>query len=138
MGSQGFCDLPIIQEAVEAQDDGLRQLKAQFAGKPSGTAYLMQKHYEELVLRESTLRLAVHITSISSRLSAVAQETKFNPPAQESSSRQMVLNASLLIHKSAFSSLENKSTPCARNTCLAVLHLNWWDHFRPIASAHCR
>lgn len=107
-GVKGFCDLPIIQEAVEAQDDGLRQLKAQFAGKPSGTAYLMQKHYEELVLRESTLRLAVHITSISSRLSAVAQETKFNPPAQESSSRQMVLNASLLIHKSAFSSLENE------------------------------
>jgi len=31
-GVKGFCDLPIIQEAVEAQDDGLRQLKAQFAG----------------------------------------------------------------------------------------------------------
>jgi hypothetical protein len=106
-GVKGFCDLPIIQEAVEAQDDGVRQLKAQFAGKPSGTAYLMQKHYEELVQRESTLRLAVHLTSISSRLSAVAQETKFNPPAQESSTHPMVLNASLLIHKSAFSSLEN-------------------------------
>ncbi len=74
----------------------------------SGTAYLMQKHYEELVRRESTLRLAVHLTSISSRLSALAQEAKFNPPAQESSVHPMVLNTSLLINKSAFGSLENE------------------------------
>jgi Gas vesicle synthesis protein GvpL/GvpF len=107
-GVKSFCDLPIIQESVEAQDNGLRQLKAQFAGKPIGTAYLMQKHYEELVRRESTLRLAVHLTSISSRLSALAQEAKFNPPAQESSVHPMVLNTSLLINKSAVSSLENE------------------------------
>lgn len=107
-GVKSFCDLPVIQEVVEAQDDGVRQLKAQFAGKPSGTAYLMQKQYEELVRRESTLRLAVHLSSISSRLSAVAQEAKFNPPAQESSPYPMVLNASLLINKTAFSSLENE------------------------------
>jgi hypothetical protein len=107
-GVKSFCDLPIIQDAVEAQDDGVRQLKAQLAGKPPGTAYLLQKHYEELVRRESTLRLAIHLEAISSRLSSVAQETRFNAPAQESSTHPMVLNASLLISKSAFSSLENE------------------------------
>jgi hypothetical protein len=107
-GVKVFCDLPVIQEAVEAQDDGVRQLKARFAGKPPGTAYLMHKHYEELVRRESSLRLAVHLTSISTRLSAVAQEAKFNPPAQASATHPMVLNASLLINKSAFGSLDNE------------------------------
>ncbi|MGA2300483.1 MAG: GvpL/GvpF family gas vesicle protein [Candidatus Acidiferrum sp.] len=107
-GVKSFCDLPIIQEAIGAQDDGVRQLKAQLAGKPSGTAYLLQKHYEELVRRESTVRLAIHLEAISSRLSSVAQETKFNAPAQESSTHPMVLNVSLLINKSAFSSLENE------------------------------
>jgi hypothetical protein len=38
----------------------------------------------------------------------VAHETKFNPAAQEPSSRQMVLNASLLVNKTAFSSLANE------------------------------
>jgi hypothetical protein len=38
----------------------------------------------------------------------MAHETKFNPSAQEPSSRQTVLNASLLVNKTAFSSLENE------------------------------
>jgi hypothetical protein len=107
-GVKVYCDLHFIQSAVEAQNDGVRQLKAQIAAKPSGTAYLMQKHYEELVRQESRLRLAVHLDSISCRLSSVAQEKKFHPLAQESSSHPMVLNASLLIQKTAFSSLANE------------------------------
>lgn len=107
-GVKVFCDLQSIQAAVEAQNDGVRQLKAQIAGKPSGTAYLIRKQLEELVRRESSLRLAVHLESISCRVSSRAHETKFNPTAQESSSRQMVLNASLLIDKTSVSSLANE------------------------------
>jgi len=104
-GVKVFCDLDVIQAAVGAQHDGVRQLKAQIAAKPSGTAYLLQKHSEEVIRQESALRLAVHLESISSRVSAVAEETKFNPPAQESSGRSMVMNASLLVQKTGFSSL---------------------------------
>lgn len=107
-GVKVFCDLQCIQEAVEAQNDGVRQLKAQIAGKPSGTAYLIRKQSEELVRRESSLRLAVHLESISCRVSSVAHETKFNPTAQESSSRQMVLNAALLVSKTSVDSLANE------------------------------
>jgi len=107
-GVKVFGDPQCIQEAVEAQNDGVRQLKAQIAGKPSGTAYLMQKQSEELLRRESSLRLAVHLESISCRVSSVAHETKFNPATQESANRQMVLNASLLVKKTAFSSLANE------------------------------
>lgn len=104
-GVKVFCDLPCIQAAVEVQNDGVRQLKAQIAGKPCGTAYLIRKQLEELVRRESGLRLAVHLESISCRVSSRAQDTKFNPVTQESSGRQMVLNASLLIDKTSASSL---------------------------------
>jgi hypothetical protein len=107
-GVKVFCDPQCIQAAVEAQNDGVRRLKARIAARPSGTAYLMRKQWEELVRRESSLRLAVHLESISCRLSSVAHETKFNPAAQEPSSRQMVLNASLLVNKTAFSSLANE------------------------------
>ena len=48
-GVKVFCDPQCIQEAVEAQNDGVRQLKAQIAGKPSGRAYLIGKQLEELV-----------------------------------------------------------------------------------------
>ncbi len=107
-GLKVFCDPQCIQAAVEVQNDGLRQLKARIAARPSGTAYLMQKQSEKLLRRESSLRLAVHLESISRRLLSVARETKFNPAAHESSSRQMVLNASLLVEKTAFSGLENE------------------------------
>ncbi len=107
-GVKVFCDLQCIQAAVEAQNDGVRQLKAQVAGKPSGTAYLIRKQSEELVRREGSLRLAVHLESISCRISSVAHETKFNPTAQEPSSRQMVLNASLLVSKTSVDSLADE------------------------------
>lgn len=107
-GVKVFCDPPCIQAAVEAQNDGIRQLKAQISGKPSGTAYLIRKQLEELVRRESGLRLAVHLESISCRVSSRAHDTKFNPATQESSSRQMVLNAALLVSKTSIDSLANE------------------------------
>lgn len=107
-GVKVLCDPQCIQAAVEAQNDGVRQLKAKITAKPSGTAYLMRKQSEELVRRESSLRLAVHLESISRRLLSVAHETRFNPAAHESSNRQMVLNASLLVEKTAFNSLESE------------------------------
>ncbi|MBI3779919.1 MAG: GvpL/GvpF family gas vesicle protein [candidate division NC10 bacterium] len=107
-GVKVFCDLQCIQEAVEAQYDRVKELKAQLVGKPSGTAYLIRKQLEELVRRESGLRLAVHLESISCRVSSVAHDTKFNPAAQELGNRQMVLNASLLIDKTSASSLANE------------------------------
>ncbi len=107
-GVKVFCDLRCIQAAVEAQYDRVKELKAQFAGKPSGTAYLIRKQLEELVRRESSLRLAVHLESISCRLFSVAHDTKFNPTAQEASCRQMVLNAALLVSKTSVDSLANE------------------------------
>jgi len=106
-GVKVFCDLQCIQAAVEAQRDRTSQLNAQLAGKPSGTAYLIRKQSEESARRESSLLLAVHLESISRRISSMAYETKFNPVTQESSGRQMVLNASLLIDKTSISSLAN-------------------------------
>ncbi len=106
-GVKTFCDLRCIQEAVEAQYDRVKELKAQLAGKPSGTAYLIRKQLEELVRRESGLRLAVHLESISCRVSSVAHDTKFNPVTQELTNRPMVLNASLLVNKTSVSSLAN-------------------------------
>ncbi len=107
-GVKAFCDLRCIQAAVEAQYDRAKQLKAQLVGKPLGTAYLVRKQLEELVRRESGLRLAVHLDSISCRVSSVAHDTKFNPATQELGNRQMVLNASLLINKTSVSSLANE------------------------------
>jgi hypothetical protein len=107
-GVKVFSDPQCIQAAVEAQSAGVRQLKARIAARPSGTAYLLQKQSEKLVRRESSLRLAAHLESISRRLLSVAHETKFIPAAHESSSRQMVLNASLLVEKTAFNSLKNE------------------------------
>ena len=106
-GVKVFCDLQCIQAAVEAQRDRTSQLNAQLAGKPSGTAYLIRKQSEESARRESSLLLAVHLESISRRISSMAYETKFNPVTQESSGCQMVLNASLLIDKTSISSLAN-------------------------------
>ncbi len=107
-GMKVFCDLTVIEKAVETQNSGIQLLKVQIAGKPSGTAYLMRKQYEELVRQESSLRLTVHLESISSRLSSVAEETKLIPPPQDSSSRPMVLNASLLVQKLSFGNLLNE------------------------------
>lgn len=107
-GVKAFCDPQCVQAAVEAQHDRVKQLKAQLAGKPSGTAYLVRKQLEELVRRESGLRLVVHLESISCRLSAVAHETKFNPATQELTNRQMVLNAALLVNKTSVSSLADE------------------------------
>lgn len=104
-GVKVFCDLGVIQVAVGTQHDGVRQLKAQIAAKPSGTAYLLQKHSEEVIRQESTLRLTVHLDSISSRVSSVAEETQFNPPGQETSGHPMVMNVSLLVQKTGFSNL---------------------------------
>ncbi len=107
-GVKAFCDPQCIQAAVEAQYDRVKQLKAQLVGKPSGTAYLIRKQLEELVRRESGLRLVVHLDSISCRLSSVAHETKFNPATQELTNRQMVLNAALLVSKTSVDSLANE------------------------------
>ena len=107
-GVKAFCDLQCIQAVVEAQDDRVKQLKAQLAGKPLGTAYLMRKQLEELVRRESGLRLLVHLDSISCRLSSVVHETKFNPATQELTNRQMVLNAALLVNKTSVSRLADE------------------------------
>jgi hypothetical protein len=107
-GVKAFSDPQCIQAAVEAQFDRARQLKAQLAGKPSGTAYLIRKQFEELVRRESGLRLAVHLESICGRVSSAAHDVKFNPAAKESPDRQMVLNAALLVSKSSIGSLVNE------------------------------
>jgi Gas vesicle synthesis protein GvpL/GvpF len=107
-GVKAFCDLPCIREAVETQYYRVKELKAQLPGKPSGTAYLLRKQLDELVRRESGLRLAAHVESISCRVSSRAHDTKFNPATQESGGRQMVLNASLLIDKTSVSSLTNE------------------------------
>jgi hypothetical protein len=65
----------------------------------------MQKQLEEQLRRESSLRLAVHLDTISSRLSAAVRGAKFNPVTRESTNHQMVLNASLLVEKTAFECL---------------------------------
>jgi hypothetical protein len=104
-GVKAFCDLRCVQAAVEVQSARVKQLKAQLAGKPSGTAYLIGRQVEELVRRESGLRLAVHLDSICGRLSAVAHETKFNPATRELNNLQMVLNAALLVNKTSVRSL---------------------------------
>ena len=107
-GVKAFCDPQCIQAAVEAQFDRARQLQAQLAGKPSGTAYLIRKQFEELVRRESGLRLAVHLESICCRVSSAAHDAKFNSAAKDSPNRQMVLNAALLVSRSTVGSLVNE------------------------------
>jgi hypothetical protein len=107
-GVKAFCDVRCIQAVVEAQCDRVKQLKAQLAEKPLGTAYLMLKQLEELVKRESSLRLGAHLEAISCRLSAVAHETKFNPATQELTNRPMVLNAALLVKKTSVRSLADE------------------------------
>lgn len=104
-GVKVFCDLKCIQEAVKVQNDTIRGIEAQLAGKPSGTAYLIRRQFEELVRRESGLRLAVHLESICCRLFSEVQDTKFNPATPGPGDRPMVLNASLLIDKTCVTSL---------------------------------
>jgi hypothetical protein len=104
-GCKAFCDLQRIRAAVEAQNDEINELNAQIAAKPSGISYLKKKQLEEQLRRESSLRLAVHLDTISSRVSSAVHEAKFCPVARESNDRPMILNVSLLVEKTAFESL---------------------------------
>ena len=47
-GVKAFCDLRYITASAEAEHEQIKQLKAQLAGQPPGTAYLMKKQLEEL------------------------------------------------------------------------------------------
>jgi hypothetical protein len=107
-GVKAFCDPQCIREDVEAQFERSGQFKAQIVGKSSGTAYLLRKQFEELVKRESALRMAVHLESIHGRIMSEAYDTKINPVAKDSPNHQMVLNETLLVSKSSVGSLVNE------------------------------
>ena len=115
-GVKAFCDLRYIQATVETEHERTKQLKAQLAGQPPGTAYLMKKQLEELVTRETDQCLSRHLESIYQRLVATAHEAKLNlltpreltdpacaPPTFSGGAgrrkHEMVLNAALLVEK---------------------------------------
>ncbi|MBI3320241.1 MAG: GvpL/GvpF family gas vesicle protein [Candidatus Omnitrophica bacterium] len=77
-GVKAFCDLRYIRASAEAEHEKIAQLKAQLAGQPPGTAYLMKKQLEELVTRETDQLLSRHLESIYQRLASLAHEAKLN------------------------------------------------------------
>jgi len=129
-GVKAFCDLRYIQATVETEHERTKQLKAQLAGQPPGTAYLMRKQREELITRQTDQLLSRHLESIYQRLASLAHEAKLNlltlheligrkhemvpPPAAglkgpalraelpsaAAAGGGMVLNAALLVEKS--------------------------------------
>lgn len=107
-GVKAFCDLRNIQSTVEAEHERARQLKAQLAGQPQGTAYLMKKQLEELVTRETDQCLSRHLESIYQRLASLAHEAKLNlltPHELTNRKHEMVLNAALLLEKTSVNRL---------------------------------
>ena len=107
-GVKAFCNLRYIQATAEAEQEQIKQLKAQLAGQPPGTAYLMKKQLEELVAREADQRLNRHLESIYRRLSSLAHEARLNlltPHALTNRKHEMVLNAALLVEKTSVSRL---------------------------------
>jgi hypothetical protein len=107
-GVKAFCDLRYIQVTAEAEHEQIKQLKAQLAGQPPGTAYLMKKQLEELVARETDQRLSRHLESIYQRLSSLAHEARLNlltPHELTNRKHEMVLNAALLLEKISVSRL---------------------------------
>jgi len=102
-GVKAFCDLRYIQATVETEHERTKQLKAQLAGQPPGTAYLMRKQREELITRQTDQLLSRHLESIYQRLTRLSHEAKLNlltPHELTSRKHEMVLNAALLVEKS--------------------------------------
>lgn len=107
-GVKAFCDLRSIKASVEVEHERARQLKAQLAGQPPGTAYLMRKQLEDLLAQETDHRLACHLESIYQRLSSLAHEAKLNlltPHQLTNRKQEMVLNAVFLIEKTSVGNL---------------------------------
>ena len=101
-GVKAFCDLRYITASAEAEHEKIKQLKAQLAGQPPGTVYLMRKQLEELVTQETDQRLAGNLESIYQRLSSLAHEARLNlltPHDLTNRKQEMVLNAALLVEK---------------------------------------
>ena len=107
-GVKAFCDLRYIQSTVEAEHERTKQLKAQLAGQPPGTAYLMKKQLKELVTRETDQLLSRHLESIYQRLARLSHEAKLNlltPHELTNRKHEMVLNAALLLEKTSVNRL---------------------------------
>ena len=117
-GVKAFCDLRYIQSTVEAEHERARQLKAQLAGQPPGTAYLMKKQLEELVTRETDQLLNRHLESIYQRLASLAHEAKLNlltPHQLTNRKHEMVLNAALLLEKTSINKLAEEVRTSRQN-----------------------